>query len=159
MLCRRKVKVELWDNTLNADPAANAPGARPLKPYEGPLPEAPPFKVVIRSLDKSVTRDDLGYFFWDRECAVKDVEYPWRNERHAGVVEFEDVESLRRAMGLNKAVYKGREVAIDLPSAKDDRPSGGGGGGGGGGGAKRGGDRGRKGGGKGGGGGYGDDGG
>lgn len=156
-LLRRKVKVELWVDTA-ADVSVTAPGARPLKPYDGPLPEAPPFKVIIRSLDKSVTRDDLGYFFWDRECQVKDIEYPLRNERHAGIVEFDDQESLKRALGLNKAIYKGREVTVDMPTAKDERGGGGGGGGGGGsrgGGGGGGGGKGRKGGGKGGGGGGG----
>lgn len=128
-LLRRKVKVELWADTETAVGvvAPGAPGARPLKPYEGPLPEEGPWKVHIRGLDKSVTRDDLGYFFWDRECQVKDVDYPMRNERHAGVVEFKDVESLRAALGLNRAVFKGREVSIELPSGKEERGGAGGG--------------------------------
>merc|ERR1719296_718468 len=46
-------------------------------------------------------------------------------------------------MGLNKAVYKGREVQIDLPSARDDKPSGSGGGSGGPRGGKGGGKRGK----------------
>eukprot|EP00429_Kryptoperidinium_foliaceum_P052443 CAMPEP_0176078880 /NCGR_PEP_ID=MMETSP0120_2-20121206/39449_1 /TAXON_ID=160619 /ORGANISM="Kryptoperidinium foliaceum, Strain CCMP 1326" /LENGTH=539 /DNA_ID=CAMNT_0017412631 /DNA_START=29 /DNA_END=1644 /DNA_ORIENTATION=- len=100
-LLRRKVTVELWADTAN-DVSMEAPGARPLKPYDGPLPESKPFKVIIRSLDKSVSRDDIGYFFWDRECSVVNVDYPLRNERHAGIVEFEDQESLRRALGLNR---------------------------------------------------------
>jgi 8-oxo-dGTP pyrophosphatase MutT (NUDIX family) len=122
-LLRRKVKVELWADGEMATPGISSAvsGARPLKPFEGSLPEEGPFKVMIRGLDKSVTLDDLGYFFWDRECQVKDVDFPVRNERHAGIVEFKDVDSLRSAMGLNRAVFKGREISIDLCTGKEGR--------------------------------------
>jgi len=132
-LLRRKVKVELWGEGDGGGGAVGVTtsmaGARPLKPFEGALPEEGPFKIIIRGLDKSVTRDDLGYFFWDRECQVKDVDFPVKNERHAGIVEFKDVDSLRSAMGLNRAVFKGREVSIDLCTGKEGRQANQGGGG------------------------------
>jgi len=131
-LLRRKVKVELWSD----DPLAAAPkeGAKPLNPYTGPLSDDPPYKVIVKALDKSVTQRELGYFFWDRDCECLDVVYPLKNERHAGTVEFKDVESLRKAMGLNGAIFKGREVIIAIPTKEDFRspPSRGGGSGGGG---------------------------
>lgn len=127
-LLRRKVKVELW-----ADSAGCAPGVRPLKPYSGPLPSEGPFKVCIRGLDRTVDRDDLGYFFHERRCQVSDVEFPIK-ERHAGIVEFVNQESLKTALGLNGSVFKNREVSVELPSDKPaDRPTvaaGGAGGGG-----------------------------
>eukprot|EP00928_Gymnodinium_smaydae_P071012 TRINITY_DN5470_c0_g1_i2.p1 TRINITY_DN5470_c0_g1~~TRINITY_DN5470_c0_g1_i2.p1 ORF type:complete len:732 (+),score=183.10 TRINITY_DN5470_c0_g1_i2:73-2268(+) len=142
-LLRRKVKVELWaDLDGNGTSVAATPGARALTPYTGPLPDEPPFKIVIRGLDKSVTRDDVGYFFWDRECQVKDVEYPLKNERHSAEVEFTCKESMGSALGLNRAIFKGREVTIEIPSKEDrsgagrdggsrgGRDGGGGGGGG-----------------------------
>lgn len=135
-LLRRKVKVELWtDNDMGT---STVMGAKPLKPYVGPLPDEPPFKVIVKGLDKSVNQRDLGYFFWDRDCECKEVVYPLKNERHAGTVEFNDKESLRKALGLNSAVFKGREVTISMFNAKEDnrpapapRSSGPGGGGGG----------------------------
>lgn len=135
-LLRRKVKVELWtDNDMGT---STVMGAKPLKPYVGPLPDEPPFKVIVKGLDKSVNQRDLGYFFWDRDCECKEVVYPLKNERQAGTVEFNDKESLRKALGLNSAVFKGREVTISMFNAKEDnrpapapRSSGPGGGGGG----------------------------
>eukprot|EP00933_Yihiella_yeosuensis_P044644 TRINITY_DN39902_c0_g1_i1.p1 TRINITY_DN39902_c0_g1~~TRINITY_DN39902_c0_g1_i1.p1 ORF type:complete len:802 (-),score=214.90 TRINITY_DN39902_c0_g1_i1:294-2699(-) len=137
-LLRRKVKVELWTE-YDASVNAAAPGAKPLVPYTGPLPEEGPFKVIIRGLDKTVNRRDLGYFFWDRDCQVKEVEFPIKSERHAGMVEFENQESLRNSLGLNGAVFKGREVNIAMPTKDDGKERGGnrGGGGGGKGGGKR----------------------
>jgi len=137
-LLRRKVRVELF---TDAPEGANAAvGAKPLKPYTGPIPDEGPFKVVCRGLDKAVTQSDLGYFFWDRDCECKDVVYPLKNEKHAGTVEFKDQESLRKAMGLNSAIFKGREIQISLPTKEDNRPAlnrpSGGGAGGGKGGAK-----------------------
>eukprot|EP00931_Biecheleriopsis_adriatica_P067822 TRINITY_DN41890_c0_g1_i1.p1 TRINITY_DN41890_c0_g1~~TRINITY_DN41890_c0_g1_i1.p1 ORF type:complete len:817 (-),score=193.94 TRINITY_DN41890_c0_g1_i1:58-2298(-) len=146
-LLRRKVKVELWSENYDTGPSAAQMAAKPLKPYTGPLPDAPPYKVIVRGLDKSVTERDLGYFFWDRDCECTEIVYPLKNERHGGSVEFKDQESLRKAMGLNSAVFKGREIMISLPSKEDNRPSGGGGGGGrmgGGKGGGRGDDRGRR---------------
>jgi len=129
-LLRRKVTVELW---TDGDGAVGVPsavsGARPLIPFEGALPQEPPFKIFLRGLDKSVTQDDIGYFFWDRECQVKDVDFPLRNERHASIVELKDVDSLRSAMGLNRAVFKGREISIDLFTGKEGRQANQGGGG------------------------------
>ncbi|CAL1148396.1 unnamed protein product [Cladocopium goreaui] len=118
-LLRRKVKVELWTD----DPdAAAAMGAKPLKPYTGPLPEEGPYKVIVRGLDKSVTQRDLGYFFWDRDCECEGVMYPLKNERHAGTVEFKDQESLRKALGLNSAVFKGREITVSIMTKEDNKP-------------------------------------
>jgi len=121
-LLRRKVKVELW---TEADMGvASVMGAKPLKPYTGPLPDEPPFKIIVKGLDKSVTQRDLGYFFWDRDCECESVVYPLKNERHAGTVEFVDKESLRKALGLNTAVFKGREISISMFNAKEDnRPA------------------------------------
>mmetsp|Transcript_63128 Transcript_63128/g.113618 ORF Transcript_63128/g.113618 Transcript_63128/m.113618 type:complete len:817 (-) Transcript_63128:118-2568(-) len=120
-LLRRKVKVELWADT--AETSVFAPGAKALKPYDGPMPDEPPYKVIIKGLDKNVDRRDLGYFFWDRDCQVKEVDYPLKNERHAGMLEFENVESLQKAMGLNGAVFKGREITISFPTKDDNRPT------------------------------------
>jgi len=132
-LKRRKVKVELWDKEEEAP--VDVPGIRPLKEYDGPLPDEAPFLCRCRGLDKKITKDDLGYFFWDRDCQVQDVSYPLKSERHAGIVEFVDQESLKRALGLRGAVFHGREMNIDLASKSDDRKEesnsrGGGGGGG-----------------------------
>eukprot|EP00439_Symbiodinium_sp_Y106_P042904 s5962_g5.t1 len=55
-LLRRKVKVELWtDNDMGQ---STVMGAKPLKPYVGPLPDEPPFKVIVKGLDKSVNQRD-----------------------------------------------------------------------------------------------------
>eukprot|EP00913_Durusdinium_trenchii_P022231 g20890.t1 len=115
-LLRRKVKVELWtDGDTGA--AAAMMAAKPLKPYTGPLPEEGPFKVIVRGLDKS----ELGYFFWDRDCECEQVVYPVKNERHAGTVEFKDQESLRKALGLNSAVFKGREINVSIMTKEDSK--------------------------------------
>jgi len=137
-LLRRKVKVELWiEAGRTGEAVVAAPGARPLKEYDGPLPEDGPYVIRCRGLDRSVTKDDLGYFFWDRDCQVSDVHFPLKGERHAGIIELKDLESLRRAMSLNSAIFKGREVTIELSGKADIRrdemssgPKGGGVGGG-----------------------------
>mmetsp|Transcript_19019 Transcript_19019/g.44370 ORF Transcript_19019/g.44370 Transcript_19019/m.44370 type:complete len:698 (+) Transcript_19019:86-2179(+) len=143
-LKRRKVKVELWDKEEEAP--VDVPGIRALKEYDGPLPDEAPFLCRCRGLDKKITKDDLGYFFWDRDCQVQDVSYPLKSERHAGIVEFVDQDSLKRALGLKGAVFHGREMSIDLASKNDDRKeesnSRGGAGGGGGGDRPRGGGKG-----------------
>lgn len=125
MLLRRKVKVELWSEAGDTV-AAEAPGAAPLVEYTGPLPQEAPFKAICRGLDRTVTRDCLGYFFWDRACMVHDVEFPLKNEKHSGSVEFTDQESLRKALSLNNGVFRGREMTIELfdPNAPPP-PSGG----------------------------------
>lgn len=119
ILLRRKVKVELWSDATDAGNGTGdaAPGARPLEAYDGPLPEEPPFKCMVRNLDRTVDRDLLGYFFYDRACLVHDVEFPVKGERHAGCVEFQDQESLRKALSLNNAIFAGRETTIELPGA------------------------------------------
>eukprot|EP00927_Polykrikos_kofoidii_P039014 TRINITY_DN33454_c0_g1_i1.p1 TRINITY_DN33454_c0_g1~~TRINITY_DN33454_c0_g1_i1.p1 ORF type:complete len:787 (+),score=197.12 TRINITY_DN33454_c0_g1_i1:104-2464(+) len=137
-LLRRKVKVELWCEGDGAVVDA-APGAKPMKEYDGELPEEGPWHARCRGLDRSVTRSDLGYFFWDRNCAVADVLFPIKAERHAGLVEFADVDSLRRALSLNNAFFRGRALGIELSSEKEmkaeaaaaARATGGGGAGGG----------------------------
>jgi len=118
-LLRRKVKVELWMD-LDENTSRAAPGAKPLKAYDGPLPEAPPWQVRVKGLDKLVSRDDIGYFFWDRDCQVKDVQFPIKTERHAAIVEFNELSSIQAAMGLNGAVFKGREVTIEITSAREE---------------------------------------
>lgn len=130
-LLRRKVTVELWEEAEQGT-AEVAPGAKPLKEYTGPLPEAPPYQCRCRGLDRSVTKDDIGYFFWERACEVCDVSYPLKAERHAGVVQFSDVESLRKALSLNNALFKGREITVELYNGVDKPATGGGGGSGGG---------------------------
>jgi len=126
MLLRRKLKVELWTEVGADEATADAPGAAPLKEYVGPLPQEAPFKATCRGLDRTVTRDCLGYFFWDRACMVHDVEFPMKNEKHSGCVEFTDQESLRKALSLNNGVFRGREMTIELydPNAPPP-PSGG----------------------------------
>mmetsp|Transcript_38882 Transcript_38882/g.91549 ORF Transcript_38882/g.91549 Transcript_38882/m.91549 type:complete len:670 (+) Transcript_38882:112-2121(+) len=142
-LKRRKVKVELWDKV---EEVVADVGLRPLTAYEGPLPDEPPFLCKCRGLDKKITKDDLGYFFWDRDCQVHDVSYPLKTERHAGMVEFADRDSLKRALGLRGAVFHGREMNIELAGKGEDRREESAGGGRGGGGGDR--PRGGKGGGK-----------
>jgi len=112
-LQRRKVKVELWADA-DCEGVEAVPGQRPLQQFDGKLPEEGPWQCRCRGLDRSVTRDDLGYFFWDRNCQVHDVQHPMKGERHAGLVEFVDADSLRRALSLNMAIFRGREMAIDL---------------------------------------------
>lgn len=125
-LLRRKVTVELWEEVQQGMEEV-APGAKPLKEYTGPLPEAPPYICKARGLDRSVTRDDIGYFFWDRACQVEDVTFPLKAERHATIVQFQDVESLRKALSLNNALFKGREITIEIHNGVDKPPPGGGG--------------------------------
>jgi len=144
-LQRRKVKVEIWtEGDSKGDPES---GVRPLQEYTGELPEEGPFKIMVSGLDRTVDKDALGYFFWDRACMVKDVEFPLKQHRHAGFLELADQESLRKALGLNNAAFRGREITVELfhPSMATAPSSGGASGG------RRDGDRRDKGGGKGGG--------
>jgi len=60
-LLRRKVKVELWSEVAEAEDGM--PGQRPLKEYDGPLPTEGPFKCFCRGLDRTVNRDEIGFFF------------------------------------------------------------------------------------------------
>jgi len=115
-LLRRKVKVELFRE--GGESGALDKGT-PMQEYTGPLPEEGPWMARIRHLDRSVTKDDLGYFFWDRDCQVSDVHFPLRGERHAGLIEYKDLDSLRKAMGLNNATFKGREITIEIASKGD----------------------------------------
>jgi len=117
-LLRRKVKVELWVET---EENAEAPPGAPLQEYTGVLPDEPPFQCRCRGLDRSVTRDDIGYFFWDRNCQVRDVMYPLKSERHAGMIEFDNQESLRRALSLQGAIFKGRELNLEIAGKNDDK--------------------------------------
>lgn len=122
-LLRRKVKVELWSDADDAAAGGNteeAEGARPLKEYDGPLPNEPPFNVRCRGLDRAIQKNDLGYFFWDRNCTVSEVVYPLKGEKHQGIVEFADVESLRRALSLNGAIFSRREITIELLQKGDE---------------------------------------
>lgn len=136
-LLRRKVKVELWSDDTEAGGGDTMPGVKPLKEYDGPLPEEGPFKVFCRGLDRTVTRDCLGYFFWDRACLVHDVEFPMKGEKHAGSIEFQDQASLKKALSLNNGIFRGREMTIELNDGKTPPSSAGGGGGGGKGGGGR----------------------
>jgi len=111
-LQRRKVKVEIW---TEGDSRGNPEeGVRPLQEYTGELPEEGPFKIMVSGLDRTVDKDALGYFFWDRACTVKDVEFPLKQHRHAGFLELADQESLKKAMGLNGGAFRGREITVEL---------------------------------------------
>jgi len=116
--------IELWADSPDGV-APGGLGARPLKEFDGELPDEGPFQCRCRGLDREVKRDDLGYFFWDRNCDVLEVLYPLNGEKHVGIVEFSDKEALRRALSLNNAVSKGREMTVELVSKKDRRSDGG----------------------------------
>jgi len=130
MLQRRKVKVEIWVDD-GSHQASVGTAIRSLTPFEGVLSEEGPFFVRVSGLDRSVDRDEIGYFFYDRDCLVKDVIFPLKAVRHAADIELETQESCRTALGLNGAIFKGREVTVTIRQAggKEDRSGGPGGGG------------------------------
>jgi len=119
-LKRRKVKVELWLGFMQG-PTDMEPAKPKLVAYEGPLPDQPPFKVKIANLDRSVVDDDIGYFFWDRACVPKSVKMGKPLPKHTAEVEFEEQDSLRTALGLNGAIFKGRDIQVELWEEKKTR--------------------------------------
>jgi len=120
-LKRRKVKVELWLGFMSS-PSPEEVLKPKLQAYEGPLPDVPPFKVKVGNLDRSVAEDDVGYFFWDRACVPKSVKMGKPLPKHVAEIEFDELDSLRTALGLKGAIFKGREIHIELWEEKKTRP-------------------------------------
>ncbi|CAD7932841.1 unnamed protein product [Amoebophrya sp. A120] len=135
-LKRRKVKIELWHDGMGSGlPVAKqssvtggSSGGKdavvPMKgrsqvEYSGPLPKSPPYKCVCRNLDRTVTDNDLGYFFWDRECEPKVISMEACG-KHTGIVEFGTVELLKSALKWNGVVFKGREISVSLYDPSDE---------------------------------------
>lgn len=100
------------------------------KPAE--LPTAPPFKVFVANLSYRVDDMDLGTFFVEAGCATKAANVQRDREtdrpRGFGHVEFEDLDSLKRALDLSGRQFQGREIRIELerrkPSPQQWRSSG-----------------------------------
>ncbi|CAD7953843.1 unnamed protein product [Amoebophrya sp. A25] len=138
-LKRRKVKLELWEDGTYCVPAKGGAAATTTeteggdgdapKPankrdgpseYTGPLPEEGPFKCICRNLDRNVTDNDLGYFFWDRDCEPKYLAMEVAG-KHSGVVEFDSREHLKSALRWNGVLFKGREISILLWTPEDEK--------------------------------------
>jgi len=118
-LKRRKVKVELWVGYMGS---AEEELPKPkLMPYDGPLNEEGPFKARITNLDRHVSENDLGYFFWDRACEPTNLKFGKPLPKHTAEVDFADQKSLRTALGLNGAIFKGREILVELWDTTEKR--------------------------------------
>lgn len=126
--------------------------ALPTGPREAtnPIPENGPFKSYVGNLPYEVTEDLLGGFFFDGGCNVKEVhlvmDRDTQRPKGFGYVEFEDKESLMKALEATGVDFGGRNIKVDVATAQQNDKGGGGRFGGGGGdrdwGSARGGDRG-----------------
>lgn len=75
--------------------------------------QQPPFKVLVGNLGPRATRDDIGNFFTDQGCTVKDVIMTENNT--SAELELENAVSVQRALEQNNApaAWDGRPLRVD----------------------------------------------
>mmetsp|Transcript_16762 Transcript_16762/g.23314 ORF Transcript_16762/g.23314 Transcript_16762/m.23314 type:complete len:498 (+) Transcript_16762:228-1721(+) len=102
---------------------------REQKPREPvPFPTQPPYTAFVGNLPFTVVADDLHQFFTAENCKVAHIRIIAGNDgklKGYGYVEFEDLDSLKAAVGLNGQPLFERELKIDVAEAKpkqEDRP-------------------------------------
>jgi RNA recognition motif-containing protein len=76
-----------------------------IRPIE--LPTQPPFTAYVGNLPFKCTEEDIRAKFEQEGCKVKDVRLPTKMGRPKGFcyIDFEDVESLKKALNLENRVY------------------------------------------------------
>jgi len=88
-----------------------------------PFPTEPPFTAFIGNLSFDVREDDLFGFFGN-DCKVVNVRLLVNKETHKpkgfGYVEFEDSESLKKAISRNGEALLDRPLRIDVAEAKPE---------------------------------------
>jgi len=102
---------------------------RESKPREPiPFPTQAPFTAFVGNLPFSVGPDDLHQFFSAESCKVAHIRIIADGSgkpKGYGYVEFEDLESLKAAVGLDGQSLFDRQLKIDVAEAKpkqEDRP-------------------------------------
>eukprot|EP00027_Filamoeba_sp_ATCC50430_P006605 CAMPEP_0168551390 /NCGR_PEP_ID=MMETSP0413-20121227/6147_1 /TAXON_ID=136452 /ORGANISM="Filamoeba nolandi, Strain NC-AS-23-1" /LENGTH=405 /DNA_ID=CAMNT_0008581913 /DNA_START=487 /DNA_END=1703 /DNA_ORIENTATION=+ len=95
---------------------------------QSPFPTQPPYTAFVGNLPFTVVADDLHQFFTAENCKVAHIRIIAGNDgklKGYGYVEFEDLDSLKAAVGLNGQPLFERELKIDVAEAKpkqEDRP-------------------------------------
>ncbi|KAI9293893.1 RNA-binding domain-containing protein [Neoconidiobolus thromboides FSU 785] len=115
--------------------ASNRFSDRPRKEYEsaprnrreGPveLPTSAPYIAYVANLSYSLTEQDLRDFFADSKVLSVRIPINHENQKPRGFayVEFEDVESLSKAIDLTDKELHGRSVFINVAEQKERAPS------------------------------------
>lgn len=102
---------------------------REQKPREPiPFPTQAPFTAFVGNLPFTINTDDLQQFFAAEGCKVAHIRIiatPDGKLKGYGYVEFEDLESLKTAVGMNDQPLMERPLKIDVAEGKpkqEDRP-------------------------------------
>jgi len=91
------------------------------------IPNDPPFTAFVGNLPFETDQQDLIEFF-KQTCKVSNVRLQWDRETNRskgfGYVEFEDVDSLMKALDYSGALFYGRSLKVDIAESKlEDRSS------------------------------------
>lgn len=88
---------------------------------EVPMPDRPPYTAHIGNLSFEATDSEIGEFFAGSGASVKGVRLVRDREndrpRGFGYVEFNDVESLKKALPLSGSPLAGREIRVTVAEA------------------------------------------
>lgn len=87
-----------------------------------PLPDKPPFRVVVLNLDYHVDERELGEFF-EKTCQIKNVVIPLgpdNRSRGFGKIEFPDLENLKEALKFDGRQMAGRSIHVDCERPRHD---------------------------------------
>eukprot|EP01116_Phalansterium_solitarium_P012630 TRINITY_DN2909_c0_g1_i1.p1 TRINITY_DN2909_c0_g1~~TRINITY_DN2909_c0_g1_i1.p1 ORF type:complete len:594 (+),score=156.07 TRINITY_DN2909_c0_g1_i1:98-1879(+) len=98
---------------------------RERRPAESrPLPTQPPFTAYVGNLPFDIREHELRTLF-AAECQVREVRLVFDKETNKskgfGYVEFDDLESLRTAVGHSGDDFEGRAIRIDVADTKQER--------------------------------------
>merc|ERR1712232_566464 len=90
-----------------------------------PIPDHGPWVAYVGNLPYNASDDDVGNFFAEH-CDVIDVkirvDHATGRNKGFGYVTFDNVESLREALGANDAEFLGRNIRVDVAEGQRDKP-------------------------------------
>ena len=94
------------------------------------MPSGPPFMAYVGNLPFSATDNDVGDFFYNGGCDIKNVNIKVGDDgrpRGFATVEFADRDSLAKALTATGANFGGRQLRVDIDTKKPPRGEGRGG--------------------------------